>query len=101
MAELGIITMLAKKPKKAFFTAEQLIKIYETSGRSTDTAVLRATARTLYPEVLQDGQPPISCREGCGRAFRVGEEYVAPKYMLVTNRALAVGILPDGSAVEY
>lgn len=101
MAELGIITMLAKKPKKAFFTAEQLIEIYEKSGRQTDTAALRATARELFPGILQDGEPPITCRPGCGRCFHVGEEYIPPKYMLITNRALAVGILPDGSALEY
>ena len=101
MAELGIITMLAKTPKKAAFTVEQLIDIYERSGRKTDTDALRATARQLYPEILQDGQPPITCRPGCGRAFRVDEEYVRPKFTLVTNRALMVGILPDGTPLEY
>lgn len=101
MAELGIITMLAKTPKKASFTAAQMIEIYEKSGRKTDTDALRATARELYPDILQDGQPPIFCRPGGGRAFRVGEEYIRPKFMLVTHRALMVGILPDGTALEY
>lgn len=101
MAELGIITMLAKSPKKAAFTAEQMIHIYETSGRKTDTDALRATARELYPEILQDGVPPISCLPGSGRSFRVGEEYISPTHMLVTHRALMIGILPDGTALEY
>ena len=101
MAELGIITMLAKTPKKASFTAEQLINIYEKSGRQTETSALRATARQLYPEILQNDQPPLTCRAGCGRAFRVDEEYVRPKFTLVTNRALMVGILEDGTALEY
>ncbi len=101
MAELGIITMLAKSPKKAAFTARQMIDIYEQSGRQTDTDALRATARQLYPEILQDGEPPILCTSGCGRYFPVGEEYVAPAFTLITNRALMIGILPDGTAVEY
>lgn len=101
MAELGIITMLAKKRKKASFTGSQLIEIYEASGRKTDTDALRETARKLYPEILEDGKPPVTCRPGCGRAFQVGEAYVKPEYMLITNRARAVGILPDGTAVEY
>lgn len=101
MAELGIITMLAKTPKKASFTAAQMIEIYEASGRKADTKALRAAARELYPEILQDGQPPILCRPGCGRAFRVGDEYIKPKYTLVTHRALMVGILPDGTPLEY
>lgn len=101
MAELGIITMLAKMPQKASFTAPQLIQIYESSGRKTDTAALRAAARELFPDILQDGEPPITCLSGGGRAFRVGEEYIRPQYMLVTHRALAVGILPDGTPMEY
>ncbi len=101
MAELGIITMLAKTPKKASFTAAQVIEIYEKSGRKTDTGALRATARELYPDIIQDNHPPIICRTGCGRAFHVGEEYIKPQYMLITNRALAVGILPDGTPLEY
>ena len=101
MAELGIITMLAKSPKKAAFTAQQMIHIYEQSGRQTDTAALRATARQLYPDILQDGEPPILCSEGCGRFFPVGDEYVVPAYTLITNRALMVGVLPDGTPVEY
>ena len=101
MAELGIITMLAKTPKKAAFTAAQMIDIYEKSGRKTDTAALRATARELYPDILQDGEPPILCSDGCGRFFPVGEEYVAPAHTLITNRALMIGILPDGTPVEF
>ena len=101
MAELGIITMLAKTPKKAAFTAEQMIHIYETSGRQTDTAALRAAARELYPDILQDGEPPILCSAGCGRYFPVGDEYVAPTHTLITNRALMVGILPDGTPAEF
>jgi len=101
MAELGIITMLAKAPKKASFTAEQMIRIYEESGRKTDTAALRATARALYPDILQDGEPPISCLSGSGRAFHVGEDYIVPTHTLVTYRALMVGILPDGTPLEY
>lgn len=101
MAELGIITMLAKAPKKASFTAAQMIEIYEKSGRKTDTDALRAAARELYPDILQNGQPPITCRPGCGRAFHVGEEYIKPPFMLITHQALAVGILPDGTPVEY
>ena len=101
MAELGIITMLAKKPKKASFTAEQMIAIYEASGRKTDTEALRKAALELYPDILQDGQPPITCLPGGGRAFRVGEDYVKPTHMLVTNRTLMIGILPDGTALEY
>ena len=58
MAELGIITMLAKTPKKASFTAAQVIEIYEKSGRKTDTGALRATARELYPDIIQDNHPP-------------------------------------------
>ena len=101
MAELGIITMLAKTPKKAAFSAAQMIDIYEKSGRKTDTASLRATARQLYPDLLQDGEPPITCLPGGGRAFHVGGEYIKPTHMLVTHRALMVGILPDGTAQEY
>ena len=101
MAELGIITMLAKSPKKATFTAAQVLEIYEKSGRKTDIASLRATARELYPDILQDGEPPIFCRPGTGRAFRVGDEYTRPQYTLSSNRALMVGILPDGTALEY
>ena len=71
MAELGIITMLAKAPKKAAFTAAQMIEIYEKSGRKTETAALRTTARELYPGILQNGEPPITCSEGCGRFFQV------------------------------
>lgn len=101
MAELGIITMLAKTPKKAAFTAAQMIEIYEKSGRKTETAALRATARDLYPEILQDGEPPITCSDGCGRFFLVEEEYVAPTHTLITNRALMIGILPDGTPMEF
>lgn len=101
MAELGIITMLAKTPKKAAFTAEQMIEIYERSGRKADTDALRNTARQLYPDILQDGQPPITCSPGSGRFFLLGEEYVAPTHMLITNRALMIGILPDGTPMEY
>ena len=101
MAELGIITMLAKSPKKSTFTPAQMIEIYETSGRKTSTQALRITAQKLYPHILQDGHPPITCHPGSGRAFLVNGEYVRPKFMLVTNRALMIGILPDGSAVEY
>ena len=89
MAELGIITMLANTPKKAAFTLEQMIEIYE------------ASARRLFPDILENGQPPITARVGCARAFRVGEEYVRPAFTLVTNYALMVGILPDGTPMEY
>lgn len=101
MAELGIITMLAKSPKKSAFTSEQMIEIYEASGRKTNTQALRTTAQKLYPHILQDGPPPITCHPGSGRAFRINGEYIRPKFTLVTNRALMIGILPDGSAVEY
>ena len=101
MAELGIITMLAKAPKKASFTAEQLIRIYEESGRKTDTAALRETALKLFPDILQDGIPPISCLPGSGRTFQVGDSYLSPTHTLVTYRALMVGILPDGTPLEY
>ncbi len=101
MAELGIITMLARSPKKAAFTSQQMIEIYEASGRKTDTNALRAAARTLYPDILQNGQPPITCHPGTGRAFRINDAYIRPEFMLVTNQALMIGILPDGSAVEY
>ena len=101
MAELGIITMLAKSPKKAAFTPRQMIEIYEASGRKTSTEALRAAARTLYPDILQDGQPPITCHPGSGRGFQVNGEYIRPRFMLVTNRALMIGILPDGSPMEY
>ena len=39
MAELGIITMLANTPKKAGFTLEQMIDIYEASGRERSVEV--------------------------------------------------------------
>lgn len=101
MAELGIITTLAGLPKKASFTLEQLLQIYETSGRATTTDALRTTARTLFPDILEDGEPPIACYPGFGRAFRVGEELIRPVFTLVTNQALLVGILPDGTPMEY
>lgn len=101
MAELGIITMLAKTPKKAAFTAEQITRIYEHSGRSTDTAALRAAARELFPEILQNNEPPLTCSPASGRWFLVEDEYVAPTHMIITNRALMVGVLPDGTLKEY
>ena len=48
MAELGIITMLAKTPKKAAFTAAQMIEIYEKSGRKTETAALLLTSQSNF-----------------------------------------------------
>ena len=101
MAELGIITMLAKSPKKAAFTTQQMLEIYEVSGRKTNTEALRNTAKKLYPDILQGDHPPITCHPGSGRGFLINGEYVRPKFMLVTNCALMIGILPDGSAIEY
>ena len=101
MADAGIITTLARLPKKAAFTAAQIIEIYEASGRSTDTQALREAARALYPDIQEDGVPPISCTDGYGRAFLVEGEYQRPKHTLTSHFCRSVGILKDGTPLEY
>jgi hypothetical protein len=99
MAELGIITMLAKKPKKKAFTIEQLLEIYEKAGRSVKVEQLRETAHELYPDIVQDGKIPVFVKEGmAGRGFVIDGKLVKPKWTISTHMARSIGILEDGTA---
>lgn len=84
------------------FTAEQIVEIYEAAGRSTDLDALKAKARELFPDILENGAPPLWRTEGVGRAFLTGDgSYVKPVWRLGSNYCRDVGILPDGSARIY
>lgn len=84
------------------FTAEQIVAIYEAAGRSTDLDTLRAKAVELFPDILENGAPPLWRTEGVGRAFLCEDgSYVRPVWRLGSNYCRDVGILPDGSARIY
>lgn len=84
------------------FTTGQIIEIYEASGRSVEPDVLLAKARELFPDVLEDGAPPLWRTEGVGRAFLTEEgSYERPVWRLGSNYCRDVGILSDGSPMIY
>ena len=84
------------------FTAEQIVQIYEAAGRSTELDDLLAKARALFPDILEDGVPPLWRTEGVGRAFLSEDgSYVRPIWRLGSNYCRDVGILPDGTPRIY
>ena len=73
-----------------------------TANSSTDAAALRAKAAELFPEITEDGAPPLWVTEGVGRAFlREDGSYEAPRWRLGSNYCRDVGILADGTARIY
>lgn len=90
-------------PHRPAFTEGQLIEIYEAAGRSGDLSALKAKARELYPDILEDGEPPITRVEGWfGRSFEdAAGKMVHSKWVLCSNRCNSVGILADGTPMPY
>lgn len=87
---------------RPFFTPEQLIMIYEATDRSVDKTVLQAKAQELFPDVLDEGKPPISVTGPFGRWFDLGDGHCGPaKYTIVSNASSAVGVLDDGTPKSF
>lgn len=96
--EWDIMVALSETSRQPAFTVEELIRIYEESGRSTDGAVLQAKAKELFPE----SEAPLCLRAGGSRAFDVGGgEFQRPAYTLSSHLCRCVGIMKDGQPREY
>jgi len=84
------------------FSTEQILQIYEASGRSTDLEVLQAQARVLFPEILEDGAPPLWKANGAGRAFRRPDgTFERAVCRFGSNCCRDLGILADGTPEIY
>ncbi len=80
------------------FTVEQLMQIYEASGRSTDLTALKAAAQSLFP----DCAAPLYCSPGGSRAFDLGDGVVEkPAYTLSSFLCRSIAIMPDGQVLPY
>lgn len=102
IADKSHIGSLVTNRNRPTFTAEQLIAIYEQAGRSVEPDVLMAQARALFPDILEEGAPPLWRTEGIGRAFLTQEgNYEKPVWRLGSNYCRDVGILADGTPVVY
>lgn len=90
---------LSQSEKLPYFTAGQMIEIYEASGRSDDESILRQKAKELYPDIVKsDGVPPITKRPPHGRWFDKGDGTCGPAaFTLVSGMCRAVGIMEDGT----
>ena len=99
-----IVTSISKMNRGLVtFTVEELRQIYETAGE-VEEGKLRQTARTLFPDRLTaEGEPPISCYEGGGRAFRHGpdQEFEKPAWTIASRRCPCLGVMADGTAYSY
>ena len=99
-----IVTSIQKMQKDTVtFTAEELLKIYETA-RSTELTALQAAARSLYPDRKDDrGEPPLSVWEGGGRAFPYGPhgDYRRPVCTITSPLCRMLGIMEDGTPHFY
>lgn len=89
---------------KITFTTEQLIEIYEHTGRNPKIEALRKAASELYPDIVVDGKPPLILHNGDGRAVaRTGRLQNAvwekPAHILHSNACLPLVILSDGEYV--
>ena len=86
----------------AHLTAEQLIQIYEVSGRALDIERLRAVARELYPSIIEpDGRAPIFLLDKSFKGFLVDGEYKRAKYTITSRLVNGVGIMDDGTPISY
>ncbi len=80
------------------FTVEELLQIYEHSGRSTAETALRAAAAELFP----GSQAPLYYTAGGFRAFDMGDGTVEqPVATLGSFLCRSVGILKNGEARPY
>lgn len=96
------IGSLRSNRKRITFTSEQIIEIYEAAGRSVELDALKAKARELFPDIQEDGEPPLWRTDGIGRAFLLEDGGSAkPVWRLGSNYCRDVGILPDGTARIY
>lgn len=88
---------------KPTFTTEQIIEIYEATGRSADIEVLRRKAAELFPGVKDEkGAPPLWRTEGVGRAFAMPDgSFAKPVWRLGSSYCRDVGILKDGTPLSY
>lgn len=80
------------------FTIEQLINIYEESGRSTNLVKLKEKANELYPNI---NAVIYLCEGGfCGfdRGDGISEK---PAYTIGTHMCRNIAILKNGEAVPY
>lgn len=86
----------------AYFTAEQLIQIYEEAGRVLDVDALQSAAKKLFPETLApDGRAPVFVREGAGKMFMMKGEYQKAHHSILSQRGYGLGIMDDGTPLPY
>ena len=79
-SHIGSLTTNRNRPT---FTAEQIVQIYEAAGRTTQLDILRAEAKELFPEIQENGLPPLWCTSGAGRAFAMPDgSYEKPVHRL-------------------
>lgn len=87
---------------KPHFTYKQLIEIYEASGRSIEIDALQASAKQLYPDVLEDdGQSPIFVISGSHKGFLVDGDYCKAKFSILSRLVNGIGIMEDGTPLPY
>lgn len=78
-------------------TMDQIILVYEESGRSIDPAVLTEVAHRMFPD---HGVKFHSCEGGFRGYIDEDKEMRKPKYTIGTGPTL-VAIMEDGSARPY
>lgn len=85
-----------------YFTTDQLIQIYEASGRSLNADMLQSTAKDLYPDVLEsNGRAPIFVLDRSFKGFLVEGEYKRAKHTISSRLVNAIGIMDDGTPISY
>lgn len=86
------------KQTVVYFTEEQLVEIYEATGRSSDINVIRAKASELYPDIVDDEGIPIWKLPPHGRSFNCGDgTYEMPAFVLASNKCSSMGVMQDGT----
>lgn len=86
------------KQTAVYFTEEQLVEIYEATGRSSDINVIRAKASEMYPGIVDDEGIPIWKLPSHGRSFNCGDgTYEMPAFVLASNKCNSIGVMRDGT----
>ena len=80
------------------FTIEQLVTIYEESGRSTNFSELQAKARELYPD---NDAPLYFCQGGFAGFDRGDGIHEKPAYTLGSHMCRNIAVLKDGRTEPY
>jgi len=90
--------MIDIKERHTYFTEDQIVEIYEATGRSSDIGLIRAKASELYPDIVDGEGVPIWKLPSHGRSFTMEDgTHQMPAFVLTSKKCNSVGIMEDGT----